>query len=499
MIKKDINFIRDIALEQESSAPLNAFRLMSLVRKRRPNGRLINKKHAELRRKLLSLHIPGDNNESRKSLILFFCRHTVAFLRNVFHRFSDNASVSTLTIMEFEALAKTALALEKCDPMSSYKLCRLIKTYHPVSRLINGKEIELREKLFGYMLTAREDGTTERLNAVVIGSVIATTMEIPFRFSWATEVGAVRNSLSSVSNQLPDFFRTDFVNKFYINFEEMKKYQFTGISIPQCEFCSSLRLNKPITVAKKEKALSKYLNFSPSVRISSKLSISLKCEIANAFRNILSDDYLNLLPNFQATLGHFLGIHYRGGDVIYGDYRHGQHAVGGKSAPMPIIEDLINNHKDKNILLFGTPIGDTQRDLEYLNDKYSNVYLSTKFSNHDHDLVIQDSMMMSCCDSLIAYSRTGVARLAALFNPTLSRTSFEDIYSNEDFYRLCLENIENDNYNPIQRSYINVRALALSDELAVAQGTKDLFISNIQRLDPENRMRWLHERQAKSI
>ena len=159
---------------------------------------------------------------------------------------------------------------------------------------------------------------------------------------------------------------------------------------------------------------------------------------------------------------------------------------------MPVIEDVIKNKRNKKILLFGTPKGDTKEDLDYLDDKYSHVCLSENFRVRDFDDVLQDSMMMSCCASLIAYEHTGVVRLARLFNPDLNLESFNEIYTKEEFFQLCLDNVENQEYNPIQRSYISVRALALCEDLGIPEEIRTFLMLNIRMLDPQNELLWLN-------
>jgi hypothetical protein len=403
----------------------------------------------------------------------------------------SSGSRRIISKVDIEALKNLAIDLEARDPVSSYKLYKLALKFRPKGKFLIRKEATLREQLFGCMLTSRKDGTTERLLSIVYGLLIAEKSGIPFRFSWATDIGAVFNEHCSVDNFLPSFFRPDFVDSFYIDFSDMKRYEVSGFPVPSCEVCSAVRVKQALSAERKDVLQKKFLNFAPPVRIDPELKTSIGNELFECAKRVFRDEYLSLIPEFKSELGGHLGIHYRGGDVIYGKFRHGEHAIGRKSAPLPIIEDILTKNMDNKIVLFGTPKGETLDDMRFLARKYGNVTLATSYARGELDHVVQDAIMMSCCDSLIAYENTGVAQLAFVFNPKLNQESYDNLYSPGEFFKICSNNTGNLEYNKIQRSYINVRALALCDLLEVPDKTREFLLSNISTLDPGNKLNWL--------
>ena len=444
----------------------------------------------------------------RKRLVNTFNRPTSPLWRRVPKMLIDEIQLISLQLSNFtrfhlgpnkngqhpsRILLNVAEMLESSYPETAYSLIQLSRNNHPGGEVLEHKEKALREKLFGLMLTARKDGTTQRLNAIVLGSVYARKSGIPFKFSWATNVGAIGNSLGSVSNKLPEFFREEFVEEHYIGFDAMKRYKIWGFEVPLCEFASGRETAWPISAKECEYVKEMHLNFVPHPRLSPESVDALEADLASALRRIFRDEYITVLEKFKTEVSDFIGIHYRGGDVVYGSARHGIWAITDKTVPLPVIEHLINMHRDKKVLLFGTPVGQTLDDLKFLKRKYSNVFLSHQFCDVSLNYVVQDSMLMSCCEKTIACSGSGVAQLARLVSPRMNLQAIENMYAPKDMYELYISNIHNTEYNDLQRSFINVRALALCYELDITGSIRDRLTANIKTLDPGNRLRWLKD------
>ena len=66
--------------------------------------------------------------------------------------------------------------------------------------------------MFGKVLTARTDGTTERINAIVNGLLLARKFDLDFYFSW---VGKSSNTYHCTTEELPDIFSDEFVEQHF--------------------------------------------------------------------------------------------------------------------------------------------------------------------------------------------------------------------------------------------------------------------------------------------
>lgn len=425
------------------------------------------------------------------------------------HLARDCVALET-ALMDKEDLAsirELAGELEDTDAHSAYKLYRLLVKLDANDPHAVAREQFLRSNLFGFMFTSRNDGTTQRLNAILVGYLLAQKMDIPFRFSWAKDVGALSNELSSVTNEVPDFFSREFCEQHFVEFESLKRYRMPSMKVPACEYVTGKRLRELLPAPKAKRVLNRCLNFCPPLALAQHQLQDWDAERRALIELMFSEPYAKALSGFRSDCEAYLGIHYRGGDVIYGRHRHGGHAISDKAAPLPVVEDLVQRFSDQKILLFGTPVGETLTDLRYLDNKYANVQLSLKLTDPQLDGVVQDAMMMASCRTLIAYHGideashrgTGVAKLANIFNPALEKLSFDRLYSPDEFYQLCYDNIGNTQFNPRQRSYLNIRALALCDELDVSEDVQKQLIENIHALDPENKLDWLRKRKKQAL
>jgi hypothetical protein len=279
----------------------------------------------------------------------------------------------------------------------------------------------LKSELFNKVLTARRDGTTERLNAIVHGVALSNIIGWPFEFSWVVDTGAVTNNLLSVDSHLPSFFNKSFIKKYYITFDKFKeKYDVRGYDSTMCEFVSGTEY--------RYKPSNKELLDTLNILAPTGFEKGVPLPNHEIIKKVLSPIYFEFHQNVESRLSNFVGLHYRGGDVIYGINRHGVHAIGNKSVPLGVLEHYINENSNEKFILFGTPVGDTQTDMDYIVSKYNNVILAETFRRADLDHVIQDCFLMASCKKVISMSGTGVTRFASIINNKLAKKFFNQMF-----------------------------------------------------------------------
>ena len=375
-------------------------------------------------------------------------------------------------------LRDLALSLEGTKSDIAYELMSMALMYRPDGTFIHKKTKEYENRYFKKILTARKDGKGERVNAILNGVLLSNQTKRDFLFSWHTESPALKNELIDLDRQIPDFFDGEFLRRHYISFEGIRFYSLHNSNPPECEIVSG-----DSHVPTMGGVDGDPINIIPGVKTNNDVDYGV------AINRIFKDKYLSLLGTYQSC-SRFVGIHYRGGDVIYGDHRHHKHAIREKSAALGMVERLIQDYDNENIILFGTTLGDTLGDLLYLKCKYDNVTLSMNLASDDYDYLMQDCMMMSHCKKLIGMRDTGVIRLAQKFNTNLKVEYFSDIIQDFDLYDLLLSGVNNTVYNALQRSYHAPRALSTSDKDSV------YLVGKIKELDPENKFKW-YNRQKK--
>lgn len=339
------------------------------------------------------------------------------------------------------------------------------------------KEVDLKGSSKN-VLTARRDGTTERLNAIVHGFHISKLIDWPFKFSWVKDIGAITNPMLLMENSLPSFFKKDFVEKHFIEFDEfIGKYKLDGVGSPMCEYVSGTEFRKiPNSVDLKD-----VVNVIPASGLDNVKDLPPPTTV----ESVISDCYFEYMKEHKNSLSETVAIHYRGGDVIYGINRHGVHAVGNKAVPLRLVEDLISCNKNTKFLIFGTPLGETLSDMKFLEDKYPNASLASGYSTKELDHIIQDCFLMAACKEVVSMSGTGVTRFASLISPSLKKRFFNRIYEGEKLFSLLMEGAKCDDYNSKSRAYHAVRALHIKPE------NEKVLLPLIKSLDSENRLDWL--------
>ncbi|MEI6895137.1 MAG: hypothetical protein V5789_11040 [Colwellia sp.] len=86
--------------------------------------------------------------------------------------------------------------------------------------------MEIKEnECMGKVATARRDGTTERVNAIVNGLLLSKKYGLEFEFSWINLEG---NEFHCMTYDVPEFFAHDFITKHYREMSHFKKYKIEG-------------------------------------------------------------------------------------------------------------------------------------------------------------------------------------------------------------------------------------------------------------------------------
>ena len=401
-----------------------------------------------------------------------------------------------LTEIEFKVLKDAITQLEKHTPSSALNLAGMALGHSPSEQWFKAKYAEISDyiaKRSGYVLTARHDGTTERLNAVVHGFALAIKYQLEFKFSWATDLGSIHNDLISITNELPGFYSRSFIENYYITFQEMRTYKLTSYMSTPAEYISGFRYSKLLSQEQLKDILDQHCNLVGPERFLD--SALIKEELKVAMSTIFPENYKSEFTKLANTIpSEAIGIHYRGGDVIFGMSRHDTNGVWGKSFSLPLVEHLIQKHQSDPVVIFGTPIGDSLEELNHLKDKYKHVQLGHEIGSPDIDGVVSDAFKMSCCSKVYNAGNSGVPVLANNFSLVNDRTvEFLTPTEKEQLQILdkSLSSPEFSNYKTLQKSFVHIQLYMLCKGFGLDQSKKDNHLSAVRELDPANRMEWL--------
>ncbi|EAL0314212.1 hypothetical protein FDP06_09525, partial [Campylobacter jejuni] len=105
--------------------------------------------------------------------------------------------------------------------------------------------------------------------------------------------------------------------------------------------------------------------------------------------------------------------------------------------------ELINKHKDKNILLFGEDEKDINNIIDYFKNENINIKscknFIPKYINNQTDLAIFEIIFMSQCVEIYSYS--GFARLASMIKNKKEPNLWLKYFSYEDICRIIESNL----------------------------------------------------------
>jgi hypothetical protein len=276
------------------------------------------------------------------------------------------------------------------------------------------------------IISNRVDGSCQRLCAIILGYSLAKLYQVDFKFSWPLNTLHHKSIHLSLNDEIDKLFNITFLDEHLEN-------QIAINNMVKCGGNDDLsNLKQPLRRILNDTELASVLNrdgvlISPNRFFPKEIYKYLPAVI----KEVLNPIYNEYIQHVKSkTLG-IKAIHYRGGDVVYGDWRHDQHATGFMSIPLPVIERYVKDNHSHPMLLFGTPTGKTKRDLEYLLDKYSNLIRASDFYWENLDPVLMDAILMSSCESIFSARGSAVSELARHFNCNISKIVPCDVYETE--------------------------------------------------------------------
>jgi hypothetical protein len=346
---------------------------------------------------------------------------------------------------------------------------------------------KIKKESFNKILSLRTDGTTERLNSIIHGLYLSEHTGWPFEFCWRTDVGAAKNPFHSIGKSVPDFFNDVFINEHYKSFDVFtNKYSMKSADIPYPTETGGGK-GGLIWAGRQVKKVPTPAELKNEINIISppRLIISDGYDTESIVKKVISQEYFDFKDSIKNKASSYVALHYRGGDVIYGMHRHTRHAIGNKSVALALLEKYIQENSSDKFILFGTPVGDTQKDMEYITNKYTNVILVSEFCDVDLHPMVQECFIMASCKKIVAMSGTGVTYFAQLINRKVEVVYFNHIVKGIELYNLLIQGLNNLQYNNLQRSYHALRALSINDD------DKELLVAKIKELDPANKLSWL--------
>ncbi len=264
------------------------------------------------------------------------------------------------------------------------------------------------------VLSSRSDGLTERINSIFNGKLLANKHDLAFRYCWPRLPWVDNDNI--IKATVPDFINSKFIDDYFLPLEYVQEHAPESLVVAG----KKRKLITHLNVVGDFK-YSKYKYLSPVHRCSSESIGKLTNQRFEFIKSFFSVNFLDKVEFFKTNLSFDISsctaIHYRGGDVIYGKFRYGNHVIE-KSLSLPVIEAMINS-SCSDFILFGTPIGETLNDLKYLDDKYSRVLLAMDLipiSDCQSENVLLECFLMSYCHNVICASSSGVTQLAALLS-----------------------------------------------------------------------------------
>ena len=287
---------------------------------------------------------------------------------------------------------------------------------------------------------------------------------------------------------MPSYFRDSFIVRHALDFQSIRKMRYLSNDTGG-ELASGVRVASLLPKEEVTALLTGNYNLIAPQRFDYH---ELRQRIPSSLNVIFNDNYLRQFEMLSEEAGsNTIAIHYRGGDVIYGEFRSEKRVAFNKSLSLCYVEYLIRQNQSSDILLFGTPVGDTLCELIWLKERYSNVRLALDITNRDFDGVIQDSYLMSCCGEVHAAQGTAVTALASLFRPCLRIV--ERLSAQEEF--ALLSDVVHRNayaeYFPLQKSYTNIHLYLLGTVLGCSEEALKEFVNAVDKYDPANKKKWL--------
>lgn len=392
-------------------------------------------------------------------------------------------------------LKDIAISLIEQHPRESFIIFTICRNHHAEDPEIDRHISSLTEKLKATMklqrqvLSARSDGLTARINCICNGYALARHYDLPFNFSWPVDRVKDNPDLCIREKDI-GFISDDFLSNYYLNEETIKSNSPPFHDKAKNNPVHGISLSSVIPKKEVQSLLSQDANIipTPTLKHIHQIDPSFFFDFFSSFYSPSVHAEFNQIRDLR-NWSDYIGIHYRGGDVIYGQARHGMH-IRGKSLALPIVEHLIRNNPDRKVVLFGTPANETLDDLRYLAKKHPTIELSFNILDNSYQqkelATLYDVFIMSICSMVFSARSSHMVQLAFKMSgvriitpPKGSEMSWlSDSIESRDFH---------ERYKPRQISfvYLNLFILSLLEE----DGEKsDLnhYLENAKRFDPEN-------------
>ena len=325
------------------------------------------------------------------------------------------------------------------------------------------------------VLVNRFDGLGERLKAILNGLVLSKKYSLPFKLIWKEKGGADKqfHAIDKVEN----VFSREFVDEFVVSeaIEDSLLFDLEGNKFTSKDSliekvkengCRYIVVNQPelrrYFPNMKYKQLFKDIYFG--------ISFSNSCQAAiDAAKNI------ELGENSVA-------VHMRGGDIIYGRYRHFMRFQRKVISPC-LVYDLATEMtaKGKSVLLFmqDSVLKNCFTDLK-------GVVIASDFIDDDWgptEIALFEITLMSRCQTIIA-GTSGFANVAAWISG-IEITPYSEVYSEDKAFDAINKNLEKLDLDGYYRAFSSYSAYLLGCENRnITQLEKLLNIA--ANCDPQN-------------
>lgn len=327
-------------------------------------------------------------------------------------------------------------------------------------------------------LTRRGDGLTMRLGAILVAKTLARKFNGSFHFKWGN--GFIGDKFHAME-KVDEVFVPDFINEYSVL--EDACFGYDQIDEQSEEFIA----HRPIDWKFRGWDVSKIFQkgFPLNIRLNQDDNKFLSEQF---YRLPFKTEIKNVI--MQARKVEFdrdiVGIHVRGGDIIYGNYRLSGKYAKGRCLPIKVVREIIKDNVslNKKIIIFG-------QGNELLNSLKSEYGISLARDMYPDNIgswgVLFDVVLMSKCANVYAAGGSGVTKLAEILGDmnvlTPERIWGRNVYIEKLVNNLAEEICLYDNYQQ-SFSFFHAYLLRRNTDLSVAKS----YLNSAIQLDPSNHL-----------
>jgi hypothetical protein len=388
------------------------------------------------------------------------------------------------------------ISLKQEEQGNIYNALRIMSLSHelkPNGPFIKRKLIELRSKVYiTFIVACRNDGLTERVNSFINGLILADSYGLMFKYSWMGN-RFFQNDHHSVPDSFDEFLSPEFKSEYE---QEIADFIFNRPFIKDESFLLSLP----------KKASNAIYFRAPNRYLIESLPLATRERGKDIFYNKLFNQKLNKLfyriSERIDTLkkeSEINAIHFRSGDVIYGEYRKSGLYCRNKSLSMPFVEMLLVKAKTATFVFSAS-----KSDVNYLKSKHENVLTLADIGIQEltaTEQMLAEVVVMSSCNKLYGTASTGVTYLARLvgdvaFIPPHSVMTMREEF--EFYIDLFLNRVSLNNVYQMSFFLINILILQGIVNKPFDNITREV-ITKLKAIDPENSLIKFLDIQVKLI